>query len=201
MKNIKRHSVILFIFLLVIILYSCKQDDNRAFVVGKIHKASKLATCEFTISKIIHGTREKKIAWVIKLKDAQFIAYAKIIVKTGIDLQKLKKEDIEIEGKSISLMLPPVEVINFSFPPDSIVLDKHLTRNSVFNKIDLYDQEEFFRRAELDVRNNLEYMGIVEATQQKTRKTLMALLKTLNYEEIYINFKSDSLIIDKVPNI
>lgn len=198
MKVINRHTIIFVVFLLASV-YSCKKD-NRAFVVGKIHKASKLATCEFTISKIVHGTKEKKIGWVIKLNEAQFIAYAKITVKTGVDLQKLKKEDIDVDGKSISINLPPVEVINFSFPPDSIVIDNYLTKNSLFNKIDVYGQEEFFRRAELDIRNNLEYMGVVKATQQKTKNTLIALLKILNYEEIYVNFKSDSLILDRVPN-
>ena len=65
----------------------------------------------------------------------------------------------------------------------------------------MFDQEEFFRQAELDIRNNLQHMGIVETTQQKTRNMLTVLLRSLGYEEVYIEFESNDLIIDKVPLI
>ena len=191
-------SALLLLMILAISLASCKRDD-RALVVGKIHKASKLATTEFTIDKIVHGTKTKKLGWFIRLNEARFLAYSKAKVKAGIDLRKLTKEDIQIEGNSISLMLPPIEIINFSYPPKDFVEDKRISKNRFANKINVVDQEEFFRRAELDIRNNLEYMGIVETTQEKTRAMLTVLLKSLNYEEIYITFKSDELIIDKVP--
>jgi len=190
--------ILLIWILLAGTLIACEQD-NRALVVGKIHKASKLATTEFTIDKIVHGTKEKKIGWFIRLNEARFIAYSKARVKAGIDLQKLSKEDIKISDKQIELQLPPVEVINFSYSPKDFVEDQTLSKNRFLNKISVIDQEEFFRRAELDIRNNLIHMGIVETTQQKTRSMLITLLRSLEYEEIYIAFESDELIIDQVP--
>ena len=167
--------------------------------MGKIHKASKLATSEFTIDKIVHGTKAKKIGWFIKLNEARFLMHSKVVVKAGINLEKLTREDIEIDNNSISLKLPPIEVINFSYPPDSFRIDNQITRNQFLNTITVVDQEEFLRRAELDVRNNLEHMGIVQTTQQRTRTMLTTMLRSLGYEEIYISFKSDELILDKVP--
>lgn len=188
----------LLLLVLVAALVSCKRD-NRGLVVGKIHKASKLATTEFTIDKIVHGTKTKKLGWVIKLSEARFLIRSKVIVKAGVNLQKLTKEDIDIDGQSISINLPPIEVLNFSYPPDSMYIDNQVTRNAFLNKISVVDQEEFLRRAELDVRANLQYMGIVETTQQRTRTMLTALLSSLNYDEIYISFQSDELILDQVP--
>ena len=175
------------------------QRDNRALVVGKIHKASKLATTEFTIDKIVHGTKTKKLGWFIKLNEAQFIAYSKAKVKAGINLQKLTKGDIEIENGGISLRLPPIEVINFSYPPGDFELDTRISSDKFLNNISVLDQEAFFRKAELDIRSNLQYMGIVETTQERTRSMLTVMLKSLGYKEIYIEFESDDLIIDQVP--
>ncbi|MEM7298431.1 MAG: DUF4230 domain-containing protein [Bacteroidota bacterium] len=189
---------ILHIVVVGMLLMSCKRD-NRALVVGKIHKASKLATTEFTIDKIVHGTKTKKIGWFIKLNEARFIAYSKAKVKAGVNLQKLKKEDVDIDENSISLTLPPIEVINFSYPPQNFELDTRISKDKFLNNITVFDQEEFFRRAEIDIRNNLQYMGIVETTQQRTRTMLTVMLKSLGYEEVYIQFKSDELIIDTVP--
>ena len=92
-------------------------------------------------------------------------------------------------------------MINFSYPPSEFRKSEEISDDKVFNKISVEEQEEFFRLAELDIRNNLEYMGVVQTTQQHTRRMLKGLLKTLGYEEIYISFKSNELLIDKVELI
>jgi len=177
---------------------SCK-DDKRAMVVGKIQTASKLTSTEFTIDKIVHGSKTKKLLWVLKLNEARFLAYSQAIVKTGIDLSKLTEKDISMERKRISITLPSVEVINFSYPPDKFRMDTEISDPKQFlNKISLEEQEQLFREAETEIRNNLEYMGVVKTTQDHTRSMLRSLLQSLEYEEIYIHFKSDSLIIDKI---
>ncbi len=194
MKQIVKISLLL---LLILSFTSCKKD-RRALVVGKIHAASKLATTEFTIDKIVHGTKSKKLFWLVKLNEARFLAYSQAIIKAGIDLNKLQPDDIKIDKKKIELKLPQVEIINFSYPPNKFRLDDEITENKFLNSISLEDQEEYFRQAELDIRNNLEYMGIVETTQQHTRSMLTGLLKSLGYSEIYISFSDDPLVMDRV---
>nr|WKN36452.1 DUF4230 domain-containing protein [Tunicatimonas sp. TK19036] len=180
------------------LLYSC-QKDERGLVVGKIQSASDLATTEFTVDKIVHGTKTKKIAWFIKLSEARFLAYSQAKIKAGIDLSEIQERDIVIDRKKITLQLPSVKVINFSYPPSSFQEDSLISDPSAFlNTISVADQEVFFREAELDIRNNLEYMGIVETTQEHTRTLLTQLLRNLGYEEIYLTFKTNSLTIDKV---
>lgn len=185
------------VMVLTALLFSCKKNE-RALVVGKIQNASDLATTEFVIDKIVFGTKTKKLA-LLKISEASFMAYSKARVKAGIDLSKIKEADIRIEDTKIHLELPPVEVINFSYPPSSFVEDSLISDPKVFlNKIDIRDQEEFFRLAELDIRENLRYMGIVRTTQNNTRQLFQILLSSLGYDEIYISFKSDDLIISKV---
>jgi hypothetical protein len=180
-----------------VISFSCQRNE-RALVVGKIQNASDLATTEFVIDKIVFGTKTKKLA-LLKISEASFMAYSQAKVKAGIDLSKIKENDIRIDGSKIHLDLPPIEVINFSYPPASFVEDSLISDPKVFlNKINIRDQEEFFRLAELDIRENLQYIGIVRTTQNNTRQLFQILLASLGYEEIYINFKSDDLIISKV---
>ena len=167
--------------------------------MGKIQSASKLATTEFTVDKIVHGTKSKKVAWIIKLNEARFLAYSQAKIKTGIDLTEIQPEDIKIDKQSIQIKLPPVKVLNFSYPPDKFRIDEEVSDTRRFlNTISVEDQEKFFQDAEMDIRDNLQYMGIVETTQQHTKTLLTGLLKTLGYQEIYISFKNNELIIDKV---
>jgi hypothetical protein len=190
-------KVLLGVFCLLLIL-SCERD-RRGLVVGKIQEAAKLATTEFTIDKLVHGTKTKKIAWFIKLNETTFLAYSQANIKTGINLKRFKKDDIIIDGSTIEITLPPVEVINFSYPPEKFRLDERISETHKFlNTISIEDQEHFFRQAEIDIRNNLKYMGIVETTQEKTSALLTGLLRNLGYLEIHIGFQSDELIIDEI---
>ena len=183
---------LIYIVSLLIVLTACK--DDRGLVVGKIKKASKLATTEFTIDKIVYGVKRKRLLWVVKLNEAKFLAHSKAIVKAGVNLEKLRKEDVDIEGKSISLKLPAVEVINFSYPAELFEMDTLVSTDAFLNRISLSDQEQFFQDAEIDIRNSLKHMNIVEATEKKTRLMLENLLRTLGYQEIYIEFHQGELI-------
>ncbi|WP_424961225.1 DUF4230 domain-containing protein [Ekhidna sp.] len=183
---------LIYIVSLLILVTACK--DDQGLVVGKIKKASKLATTEFTIDKIVYGVKRKRLLWVVKLNEAKFLAHSKAIVKAGVNLEKLRKEDVDIEGKSISLKLPPVEVINFSYPAELFEMDTLVSTDAFLNRISLNDQEQFFQDAEIDIRNSLKHMKIVEATEKKTRLMLENLLRTLGYQEIYIEFHQGELI-------
>jgi hypothetical protein len=177
---------------MAIVLVSCR--DDRGLVVGKIKKASKLATTEFTIDKVVYGVKRKKLLWVVKLNEANFVAHSQAIVKAGVNLDKLKPEDVNIEGKRISITLPHIEIINFSYPAESFRMDTLISGNAFLNNISLADQEQFFQDAETDIRNSLKYMDIIKTTEKKTTLLLETMLKTIGYQEIYIDFKTGGLI-------
>lgn len=182
------------IVILVLLIFVSCSENKRAVVVSKIRQASLLATTEFTIDKTVFATRDKKLLGLIKINQADFLAYTTAIVKTGIDLDKLQADDIVIEGKRISLKLPHVEVINFSYPVEKYRIDKEVTQQAFLNKFTIEDYDRFFQQAEIDIRNNLKYLGIVKTTEQKTRAMMEILLKNLGYQEIYITFEEGSLI-------
>ncbi len=185
-------KMLIFLALTAIMMVSCR--DDRGLVVGKIKKASKLSTTEFTIDKVVFGVKRKKLLWVVSLNDAKFVAHSQAIVKAGINLEKLKAEDVDIQGKRISITLPNIEIINFSYPAESFEMDTLISGKAFLNNISLADQEQFFQDAEIDIRNSLQYMDIVKTTERKTRLLLGTMLKTIGYNEIYISFHQGNLI-------
>jgi hypothetical protein len=150
------------------------------------------------IDKIVIGDKSRRLFGVINISNAEFVACTQAIVKTGIDLTKMKKNDVRIHRRTIEIKFPAVEVLDFSFPFDSFRIDPLLSDDDIFNRIDVVDQEFYFRKAEMDIRNNLEYMGVKEQTEENTRKMMEGLLKNLGYEEIYISFSDSGKFINKV---
>ncbi|MEZ5103245.1 MAG: DUF4230 domain-containing protein [Draconibacterium sp.] len=184
--------------ILVLFVFSGCQKNKRHLVISKIQSTAKLATTETIIDKVVIGQKEKRIGGLVKISNAEFVAYSQAIVKAGIDLQKIKRDDVKIDGNIIELDLPAVEVLDFAYPFDHYEIDTILSDNDIFNKIDVIDQEEFFRQAEIDIREHLQYMGIIEQTQENTRKLLESMLKNLGYQEIYISFAESKELIKKV---
>ena len=182
------------LFLCITIFASCKKNKNRYLVISKIQSASKLATTETTLDKIVFGTQEKKLFWLIRLNEARFVAYTKATVLSGIDLSEISADDVKIEGRKIEILLPYVRVLDFQYPFSSYRIDSSVTQNAFLNKMDIKDHEYFYQLAEMDIRNNLSHMGIRQATEDKTRILLTGLLKNLDYDEIYIRFKSGPII-------
>lgn len=188
------------LLMIVIVILSASCQRNREMVVGKVQKASKLSTTEFKIDKLVFGVKDKRVLWVIKLNRAEFLAQSQVIIKAGINLEKLREEDISVSGNKINIKLPPVEVITFSYPAEQFKKIDFLSKGAFTTKITLEDQERFFRDAELDIRNSLQYMGIVETTQRKTKIMLEAMLRNLGYTEIYLDFKEGDLIVPILEN-
>lgn len=187
----------LIIVLLAVTFSSCK-DNRRAIVISKVRAAAKLATTETTIDKVIFGTKEKKLLLFIGLKSAKFAATSRAYIKSGIDLNKIRPEDIKTTDNRIEIELPHVEVINFDYPFKEFKIDHAITDNTFFTKIDIEDQEHFYRLGELDIRNHLQYTGIKQATEEKTRRLIEGILKNLGYEEIYIRFKEKGELMPEV---
>ncbi len=175
----------------------CKKA-KRPLVISKIKSTAKLATTETIIDKVVVGDKERLIFGLVKISNAEFVAYSQATVKTGIDLTKIKRSDVVIDGEIIEIILPPVEVLDFAYPFEKFEIDKILSDNDLLNKIDVIDQENFFRKAEIDIRKHLKYMGIIEQTQENTRKLMEGMLKNLGYEEIYISFVDSSELIQQV---
>ena len=149
--------------LLLVLTSSCRKTDE-GLVVSKIQKASKLATTEFTLSKVVVATKGKSLLWVIKLNEALFVANTQAVVKAGINLENLTKDDIQIDGQSIQIQLPYIEVLNFSYPIDKVQIDSTITGNQFMNKFTLADYDQTLEEAELKIREVLPYLGIVDAT-------------------------------------
>lgn len=191
-------NLLILILSFSVLLAGCK-DKDRHLVISKIKSTAKLATTETIIDKVVVGQKERRMFGLVKVSNAEFVAYTQATVKTGIDLTKLQKDDVKIERGIIEINLPPIEVLDFIYSFEDYKIDSILSDNDILNKIDVIDQEDFFRRSEMDIRKHLKYMGITEQTKENTRKMMEGMLKNLGYEEIYITFTESDELIQQIP--
>jgi len=173
---------------IVLLLFQpgCAPADPKIALLNRLKSASKLATVKFTFNKIIWGEKEKRI--FIKLKNASFLATSKVDITAGIDLAKIRGDDLDLSRQSVRLKLPPVEIIAYSYPFEKIQVDRNYTANRFLNPIRLEDMEEFLRLADADVRKSLDGLGLRRKAEDNTRALLTRFLKKFGFASIDLEF-------------
>ena len=173
---------------------SCHRDPDRAMVISKLKNSAKLATVEYIVTKVISAKDKNWFA-----KDAYFFAETEATIKAGIDLEKLKEEDVKIDGRKISIKLPPIEIINFSYPAEGFkVIEKYSDESAVFkwNSIDVSEKDDLYRQGEADIRANINNLGIIKSAQTNTAILMKRILTISGFDEIYIEFADNQKVLE-----
>jgi hypothetical protein len=177
------------LFIILVFSVSCNNEPDRGMVISKLKNTSKLATVEYIVTKVISAKDKNWFA-----RDAYFFAETEASIKAGIDLEKIKEENVKIDGKKISIKLPPVEVINFSYPAEGFkVIERYTDESSIFkwNSIDIETKDDLYRQGEADIRASINDLGIIKSAQENTKLLLNKILTLSGFEEIYIEFSEN----------
>ncbi len=179
-------------FIFAITVSSCKEKatPQKAEIISKLQASSKLSTVEYVVTKVISAEKKRLLA------DKYFFAETKAFIKAGIDLSKIEEEDVIIQGEKISITLPAVEILEFSYPPNAFnVVEEYTSSNGPldFNTISLSERDALYRAGEVDIRNSIKSLGITETAEKNTRFFFTGLLKNSGFNEIYIKFKNHEI--------
>lgn len=202
------HLRLLGILLLLASLSSCQEESTDQLVLlSKIKDTAKLSTTKVTISKIVVGYDEKSGFLVdLNLKkavswDKTIIVHTEAVLEAGIDLKKLNSDSIQVDGQQITLNLPAVEVFYLDYPVEKFELDENYSKGIGKGWPTPMDLDQIFQKAEISIREAVNYMGIRQETETRTRFFLESLLKLSGYEEIIINFaRKDPLLFTPVSS-
>jgi len=185
----KIKASIILILILSQLFISCIGRSKKPLILGKIKQVSKFSTTKIVVNKLLIGKKNLNFLLIKRLSTATFIADSEAIIKLGIDFEKLQENDISINNNSISLNLPSVEVISFSYPAEKFEFKEEWSSNSFLVKIRPEDQDEIFRLGEIELRESLLSMGVVKSCQKNTSLVLRKILSVLDFDEIYIKYR------------
>lgn len=179
------------ILILILFSVSCKNEStpDKAEIISKLQASSKLSTVEFVVTKVISAEKKKFFS------NKYFFAETKAFIKAGIDLSKIEESDVIIKGQKINILLPAIEILEFSYPPDAFdVVEEYTSSNGLFdfNTISLQERDALYQAGEQDIRNNIKNLGITENAERNTRLFFSNMLRNAGFKEIYIKFKTNN---------
>ena len=106
----------LFHIALISSLLSCsgESEELKANVL-EIRQLGELSAVEYSIGKLIQLDQSES-DWY-KWGDRKILIKTRAIVKAGVDLNKLREDDIRVKGNTIEITLPAPEYTSFNMDP------------------------------------------------------------------------------------
>lgn len=143
-----------------------------------------MVTAEYTLQKMVKANDNQ--TWY-KLGDRRILISVEAIVKAGINLQQVKKDDVKIRDSVIQLQLPRPTIFSVSLPPDKIEV-KFESVSFFRNQFSAAEREGLLQQAETQVLQLARSLGILETAQTNAVTFLRRLLLQEGFKEVKITF-------------
>jgi len=151
---------------------------NTSTVLRQVQTLSQLVTVKYVLEKVVVL---EDVKWYGESR-VLFIAHGN--VKAGVDLARLSPDDVRLDGKKISLTLPPA-IITDAYLDDekSQVIERTTGALRQFDK----NLEQNARRVAVeDIKRAARTNGILKDAEERARLQLEGLFHQLGFEQVEI---------------
>jgi hypothetical protein len=174
-------------------------EENTTTIVQQVQTLSDLVTVKYVLEKveIVDSPPTSTLGQFVQGEN-RVLLLAHGIVKAGIDLQRIKSEDVAIIGKKIVLHLPPPQITD-------AYLDEHQTRVIDWQKGFLRDFNKDLETAARqnavdDIRRAARMDGILNDANERAHLELALFLHQTGFDQVeFVDKSPASLMRENVP--
>jgi hypothetical protein len=149
---------------------------NTASVVREVQSLSDLVTVQYVMEKVV---MLEDMKWY---GENRVMMLAHGVVKAGIDLKRIKAEDITISGKKISIHLPVAQVTDAYLDDKASQIIDHST--GLLRSFDKDLEQTARQNAVDDIARGARKAGILEDADKRARAELETFLKQAGFETV-----------------
>lgn len=149
---------------------------NTSTLLKEVQSLSELVTVKYVIEKVVVL---EDVKWY---GENRVLLLAHGIVKGGVDLGRLKPEDITITGNKISIKLPPTQVIDTYLDEKKTQVIERST--GLLRAFDKNLEQSARQNATDDIARAARNGGLKEEAKERAEEQLKALFMKLGFEEV-----------------
>jgi hypothetical protein len=159
-------------------------DTSVPAIVQKIQALNRLETVVYSIDSVVEGSKSSAVLPDLLAGDRiLLVVHGQSIA--GIDLSKLKSEDIRINGPSIHVTLPASQI--FSTTLDNQHTRVYMRSTGVLVPADPNLETDTRAKAEQQLQQTALGDGILDAASKNARANLTILLYSLGFKDVSVN--------------
>ena len=158
-------------------------DVSQPTVVQQIQRLQRLETVRFSMEKIVSGERENEYLpkWLV---GDRLLLVVEGEAVAGVDLGKLRPEDVIVTGRRVTVLLPQAEL--FSTRIDNEKTRVYSRQTGLFSSLDPQLESEVRREAERQLRDAAVQAKILDHANENARTTLTSFLRGLGFDQVEV---------------
>lgn len=182
MKKFKRLSIL--VLLLAVALFATffagkkvmknemEPNITSTLIFNKLVSAKELTTLKYHYTNMGQFENQNTFyGYKIPFTSKKFIVSYDGLINAGVDLEKMK---VELHDKSIEIKIPPAKILSHEIYEDSLkVFDE---RESIFNRIDIEDYNNFSKDQKKEVEKKAIKRGLLKEADEESKKAIEELL-------------------------
>lgn len=175
---------ILCLLMAALMLVGCtSKEEMLQQRVQSMAASAELGTVEYTVKKIVKCDDKQTFA----IGDRKILFRSTAYLKAGVDLAGFTANNVQIDGKNVTVTLPHAKLLSFNMPAEetSTVFENYGFFRSHFSP---EERNYIMRLGEKDIRDDVPNLGILDEAEQNVKEIFTALLSQMGFQYININF-------------
>ncbi|MDU5417192.1 DUF4230 domain-containing protein [Peptoniphilus harei] len=182
MKKIKKIIIIILLIglaLFAAFFYGKKQmksemepEITSSLIYNKLVSAKELTTLKYHYTNMGHFENQNTFyGYKVPFTSKEFIVSYEGLINAGIDLNKMK---VYVGDKSIEVRIPAAEILSHEIYEDSLkVYDE---RESIFNRIDIEDYNDFSKDQKSEIEKKAIKKGLLKEADEESKRAIEEIL-------------------------
>ena len=182
MKKIKKIFIIILLIglaLFAAFFYGKKQmksemkpEITSSLIYNKLVSAKELTTLKYHYTNMGHFENQNTFyGYKVPFTSKEFIVSYEGLINAGIDLDKMK---VDVGDKSIEVRIPAAEILSHEIYEDSLkVYDE---RESIFNRIDIEDYNDFSKDQKSEIEKKAIKKGLLKEADEESKRAIEEIL-------------------------
>lgn len=182
MKKIKKIIIIILLIglaLFAAFFYGKKQmrsemepEITSSLIYNKLVSAKELTTLKYHYTSMGHFENQNTFyGYKVPFTSKEFIVSYEGLINAGIDLNKMK---VNVGDKSIEVRIPAAEILSHEIYEDSLkVYDE---RESIFNRIDIEDYNDFSKDQKSEIEKKAIKKGLLKEADEESKRAIEEIL-------------------------
>lgn len=182
MKKIKKIIIIILLIglaLFAAFFYGKRQmksemepEITSSLIYNKLVSAKELTTLKYHYTSMGHFENQNTFyGYKVPFTSKEFIVSYEGLINAGIDLNKMK---VNVGDKSIEVRIPAAEILSHEIYEDSLkVYDE---RESIFNRIDIEDYNDFSKDQKSEIEKKAIKKGLLKEADEESKRAIEEIL-------------------------
>jgi hypothetical protein len=149
-------------------------------IIHEIRSLARLETIQYSVEKVISADAGREELEALFGDKLLFVAHGEVIA--GIDLEKLQLNDVQLEGKAVTIKLPAAEILSARLDNDKSYVYNRQT--GLLTRQDEELETRARQAAEEQIYKTAIDDGILKQAQTNAEAYLDRLIRSLGYSEV-----------------